>query len=172
MTMNIGNNTPENNQEVFRRQIRKNFKSRMALEIALSRRERKAIAEDMGISHPTLCDWLNEGKQESMPAHWIPAWTREVGRGLLQSLAKENGLMLVDAEDSPVEIQDAGQLLSLISRHHGQVMALIIQAREDGAIDSQERETIWPEIQRLIREIEAEAEFFRPFSKLGKAVNS
>lgn len=43
MTMNIGNNTPENNQEVFRRQIRKNFKARMALEIALSRRERKAV---------------------------------------------------------------------------------------------------------------------------------
>lgn len=170
MSGTIGNHSTENNLEVFRRQIRKNFKARMNMEIALCQRERKAIGADMGISQATLSDWLSEGKIESMPAHMLPAWTREVGRGLLSWVARENGLDLVDREDSAPEVTDAGQLLGLISIHHGKVMALILQARIDGVIDDAERQAIWTEIQRLLREIEMEAEHFRPRS-LGEAVN-
>ena len=147
----------------FQRDLLKKCKNRMNLELLLSQRERKAVAPDMKISEASLCDWLMEGKNCAMGVHWLPAWTREVGSGLLRWIAKEAGYGLVDEDEAgPVEITDSAQLLALIAQHHGHVMALIIQAREDGIIDEQEKASVWPEICRLIRELEAEAEAFRP----------
>ena len=170
MSSNIGSLATEHNERDFHSDIRKKFKRLMQTSILASKRERKAIAADMGISPSLLCDWLNEGKPESMPAHHLDAFTREVGKGTLRWIARENGLGLV-SEDDPhhVEVTDSAQLLSLIAMHHGQLMGQIIQAREDGVIDDHERASIWPEIQRLIRELEDEAEYFRPMSKQEKA---
>lgn len=166
MNNNMVSPPAEGQGENFQSGMVKNLKRTMALEILLSHRERKAIAADMPCCQATLSDWLNEGKPAGMPVWWLPAWTREVGPGLLRWIAKENGLALVDQDEAgPVEVTDSAQLLALISHHHGHVLALIIQAREDGVIDDQERDAIWPDICRLIRELEAEAEYFRPRSK-------
>ena len=157
---------PECHALDIHRDIRKKFKKRMQLEILKSKRERKAIASDMGISPSLLCDWLNEGKPDSMPAHFVDAWTREVGPGLESWIARENRRRLVsDDETEPIEVADSAQLLALISMHHGRLVGQIIQAREDGVITDSERAAIWPEISRLIQELEAEAEYFQPRSK-------
>jgi len=163
MESNFVHNPAECHREDFNRAIRKNFKHRMNLEMANSMRERKAVAADMEISATTLCDWLKEGKQDSMPAYWLASWTREVGPGLLRWIAKENGLTLVfDEGTAPALVTNSASLMALIARHHGQVMGLMIQAHEDDAIDEAEREAVYPEIQRLIRELEVQSENFRP----------
>ncbi len=163
MPNNIMASSPEGQGENFQSGQVKNLKRTMALELLLSRRERKAVAADLPVCQATLSDWMNEGKSAGMPVWWLSAWTREVGPGLLRWIAKENGLALVDQDEAgPVEITDSAQLLALISQHHGHVMALIIQAREDGVIDDQERDAIWPDICKLIRELE---DYFRPRSK-------
>ncbi len=164
MQSNLAVPLGQNQTEDFDFDRRKRLKRQMALEILLSRRERKAIAADMPISEGLLSKWLKEGRPDAMPAHWLDAWTREVGPGLLAWIAKESGHAVVDQEGTPDETAglDSAQLLSLICRHHGSVMALIIQAREDGVIDEHEKPEIWTEIQKLIRELEAEAEYFRP----------
>lgn len=148
----------------FQVALSRKFKERMGLEIALSRRPRKAIADDMPCSQASLCDWLNTAQgKATMPAHWLAAWTREVGAGLLKWIAKENGLGLVDLEESgSVDTSNSAQLLALISQHHGHVLALIIQAWEEDLIPEEEKAGIWQELCRLIRELEAEAEAFRP----------
>lgn len=163
MHENISPAPSEKQVAEFQREMLKKFKERMALELMLCRRERKAIAPDMPVSLASLSDWLNTEKPGAMGAHWLVAWTREVGSGLLRWIAKETGFGLVDQDEAgPAEVTDSAQLLALICQHHGHVLALIIQAREDGIIDDQERDVIWPEICRLLRELEAEAEYFRP----------
>lgn len=163
MNRSIGNPSTEDHHQEVHRDIRKKFKELMQLSILVSRRERKAIASDMHISAGLLCDWLNPGKPESMPAHYLASWTKEVGKDVLRWIAKENGLLLVEEESEPAqEIHDSAQLLALISVHHGRLMGQIIQAREDDVIDDKERRLIFPEICRLIHELEAEAEYFRP----------
>jgi len=172
MDPNVTSNMTEGQIDEFQRDLLKKLKHRMNLELLLSGRERKAIAPDLPASQATLCDWLKEGKPSVMGAHWLPAWTREVGPGLLRWIAKEAGYGLVDQDEAgPVEVTDSAQLLALISAHHGHVLAMIIQAREDGIIDDDERGAIWPDICLLIRELEleAEAEYFRPRSKVRPA---
>lgn len=171
MEVNFNHSCADGQEGNFQSELAKRFKKRMAMEVMLSRRERKAIAEDIPISQASLSDWMNTGKAAAMPTWWLPAWTREVGPGLLRWIAKEAGYGLVDEDEAgPVEVVDSAQLLSLIAQHHGRVMALIIQAREDGLIEEQEKAAIWPEICKLIRELEAEAEIFRPNSKVGRVV--
>lgn len=167
MTQSFAPASHENHPQDFHQDTRRKFKERMQLSVLSSRRPRKAIAEDMGVCEASLSDWLDVGKRSSKPAHHLAAWTREVGPGLLRWIARENGLGLVTEAGTagPVEMADPGLLLALISIHHGMLMGQIIQAREDGIIDDRERAEIWPEIQRLIRELEAEAEYFRPVQK-------
>ena len=166
MTGSIGTQSPEGQHQDIHRDVRKNFKKRMQLSILLSGRERKAIASDMKIIPSLLCDWLNEGKPESMPAHFLASWTKEVGKDVLRWIAKENGIALVDEEDiGPVHVANPAHLLALISQHHGKAMAQMIHAQADGVIDDEERFSIWPELCRLIQELEAQAEHYRPRSK-------
>lgn len=171
MDSNLARRFPENQPEDFHQDRRKRFKEMMLLQILLSRRERKAIADDMRISQGLLSDWLNEKTRESMPAHWLDAWTREVGPGLLAWVAKENGFQLVRNEDAPpTAVIDGSQLLALIAKHCGCLVAAVIQAREDGIIDDDERRQVYPEFMRLIGELEAEAERFRP--NVGRRVDA
>ena len=163
MEPNITSDLSEKQVAEFQRDQLKRFKKRQSLELMLSNRERKAIAPAFPVSVASLSDWLNEDRPAAMGGQWLPAWTREIGPGLLRWLAKEAGYDLVEAgELGPVPVTDSAQLLALICTHHGRLVGQIIQAREDGSIDGQERAEIWPEITRLIRELEAEAEYFRP----------
>lgn len=163
MESNLARHLPEGKTPDFHQDRRRRFKERMELSVLLSKRPRKAIAEDMGVCEASFSDWLNSGKRESMPAHFLDAWTREVGRDILQWVAKENGLELVPlADTTPEVVADGNQLLALISIHHGKTMGAMIQAREDRVIEEREKRAIFPDIQRLIRELEAEAELFRP----------
>lgn len=167
METNVNSGLSEKQVAEFQREQLRRFKKRQLLELMLSNRERKAVAPEFPVSLATLSDWMNEDKPAAMGAQWLPAWTREIGPGLLRYLAKECGYDLVDAgEGGPVECADSAQLLALISIHHGRLMGQIIQAREDGAITDQERQEIWPEICRLIRELETEAEAFRPVRRV------
>jgi dUTPase len=166
MTTKVQRSSSESQQPDFHQEKRVKFKELMQLGVLLSKRPRKAIAADMEVCQASLCDWLNPDERSSMPAHHLASWTREVGNGALKWIAKENGLGLVDEDESgPVEVQDSAQLLALIAIHHGKLMGQIIQAREDGIIDDDERTEIWPAICCLIRELEAEAEYFRPRTK-------
>jgi len=166
MDTNLSRLLPESHGSDFHQERRRKFKERMQLSLLLSRRPRKAIAEDMDVSESTLCDWLNLGKRDSMPAHFLDAWTREVGKGVLQWAAKENGLGLVETgETGPSLVTDAVQLLALISVHQGELMAQILQAQAGGIIGDAERSAIWPGICTLIRELEAAADCFRPRMK-------
>jgi hypothetical protein len=166
MESNIPSDLSEKQVAEFQREQLRRFKKRQLLELMLSNRERKAVAPEFPVSLATLSDWFNEEKPAAMGAQWLPAWSREIGPGLLRYLAKEAGYDLVEAgELGPVPVTDAGQLLALISTHHGRLVGQIIQAREDGQITDEERRQIWPEITRLIRELEAEAEYFRPLDR-------
>lgn len=164
MTGNLALPLPQDQPENFEETNRaKNFKRLLNLDLLLSNRPRKAIADGMGVSESSLSRWLSESVRDNMPGYWQAAWNREVGLGTFRWTAKESGLVLTrDDYEQPEPVEDGAQLISLISKHHGNVMALIIQAREDGVIDDTERATVYPEIKRLIREIEAEAEYFRP----------
>jgi hypothetical protein len=166
MPETVTSNMSEKQVAEFQKRQLRDFKYQQNLELMLSRRERKAVAPGFPCSEASLCDWLKEGGPAAMGAQWLPAWTREVGPGLLRWIAKECGFDLVDEDEAgPVEVTDSAQLLALIAVHHGRLMGQIIQAREDGNIDDQEREEIWPEVCRLIRELEAEAEYFRPLRR-------
>ncbi|BDU72348.1 hypothetical protein [Mesoterricola silvestris] len=162
MESNLAHCLPEGQPENFEESRIKRFKRRLNQETVLCGRERKAIATDMQCSQSSLSIWLDHGRG-SMPVHWLPEWTREVGPGLLSWIAKENGYSLVqETAGEPVPVMDAGQLMALIALHHGKAMAGMIQAREDGVITEQEKRDVFPDLQRLIRELEAQAENFRP----------
>jgi hypothetical protein len=56
----------------------------------------------------------------------------------------------------------SGGLEALIARHSGELLAALIQAREDGALSAEERQAIHPQVVRLIHELQGLAETIQP----------
>lgn len=144
------------------------FKQWLNLELLLCKRPRKTICEDMEISEPLLSDWTND-KLLVLPPPWrLIGWTREVGPGLIRRVLREAGrydVVDLDRADPPVRVTSGTQLVGLIAKHQGHLTAVSLQALEDGVIEDHERDGVYPEIQRVIRELESLAENFRPLTK-------
>lgn len=119
-----------------------------------------AIARGMGQDPAQVCRWLSADYSDSMPLWALAMWTREVGPGLLEWAAEQAGYSLVT--DDPRTEAEAGDLTSAIARDSGNLIAQLVEARRDGIITQAEREQIWPLIQRLLHELQAEAEHFDP----------
>jgi hypothetical protein len=113
----------------------------MRLQLELSGVPRKVLAEELGADDVRLCRWLNDNYPDRFPADLLPVWTREVGPGLLNWIARETGRELVATDAALGLIEgDPVHLVALISRHSG---ATVAQTLEDiasgGQWDGQER---------------------------------
>lgn len=141
-------------------QARLRLKRQMQAEVLGCGLAHAAIARGMGYDEGQFSRLLSDSYPDTLPASALPAWTREVGPGLQEWLAEQTGHALV--ADDPHTDRDAGDLTAAIARGAGQVVALLIQARQDGAVSQAERELVWPELQKLIHQLEAEAQHFDP----------
>ena len=73
-------------------------KTHIRLEIELSGRLRKNLSEELGVDQAQLSRWEAENYPATFPIHLLPAWTRYVGPGLLEYLAREAGYELKPME--------------------------------------------------------------------------
>lgn len=103
----------------------------------------------------------------ALPAYLVPVIDQHLGRhAMLRILAEMEGCDIVAGE--PMQASH-GDLTAIIAQHSGSLLAQLIQARQDGVITRAEREAIYPSIQRLIHELQAEAEHFDPRAGNNKA---
>ena len=117
------------------------------------------LARVVGVSPSALSQYRSG--ERPLPAHMVPIIDAQLGRrSLLRALAAMEGCEVVPSLEAPVMAE--GGLTAAIAKHSGALLAQLIQARADGVIKQDERESVYPLIRQLIHELEAEAETFDP----------
>jgi hypothetical protein len=115
------------------------LKARFRLEIESAGLPQKAVAIGAGIDEGHLSRLLNDSHGDALPAHKLPAITRELGPGLMEWIALQCGGVYVHGTEAQHIEAAPGVLTGMLAHEVGDVVQQVFQDMADGSWSADER---------------------------------